>query len=585
MAVVSYTNVAKDELEEKIRRLGKANFLLSAPHFVGTIDAFLNQYLFLPFGAAHMGYVGGRPKLVGEPYGQWRTPKAIADNNPKGASSTLFFDCYSVGLTGAFRVDKTPRKSGAYLKPAEEVKPTNASKILKMKQYLWSLGFALQSDANYISYATLTSSEYLTQSFVRRFPVIVVDEAQDMTEVQHAILDHLRNFGQQHIVLIGDEYQAIYEWNTAKPKLFLDKRADPDWNSTSVDETFRCSAAICSFLTNMAADGSALRPAKGGKNENYEEPVQIRPYGTEHEREDVQLAIDELAKSLSDKDPHDGNIEGVKTIAVLARSREGASSLQAQFSGARTMPGAQPVWDDRLTKDYLRVIYHLLNRDLYAAAGAYETILLNGSEYASKTEMRAELQREWANAKSFNPLGYRVSLFEDLSRIRAVLPTSGNAAISDCAAYCDVDLNALSRATLAAIKKDCRGFSAAAKRNQDRSLFSLFVGKDERMVYDHPMVDNVRIVFSTVHGVKGETYDGVIFHTKETTGNCTCSSRTNKWAKVLQHSLVECETKRIAYVALSRAAQMLFVLAPVSSVDAWRVLAQESLDAYAVLDP
>src|SRR6266571_6768111 len=54
LAVVSYTNVAKDELELKIRRLGKANILLKAPHFVGTLDAFVNQELFLPFGAPIM---------------------------------------------------------------------------------------------------------------------------------------------------------------------------------------------------------------------------------------------------------------------------------------------------------------------------------------------------------------------------------------------------------------------------------------------------------------------------------------------------------------------------------------------------
>ena len=54
MAIVSYTNVAKDELEFKIRHLGKANILLKSPNFVGTLDAFVNQQLFLPYGAPIM---------------------------------------------------------------------------------------------------------------------------------------------------------------------------------------------------------------------------------------------------------------------------------------------------------------------------------------------------------------------------------------------------------------------------------------------------------------------------------------------------------------------------------------------------
>ncbi|MCA1606556.1 MAG: hypothetical protein LC775_14060, partial [Acidobacteria bacterium] len=67
MAVLSYTNVAKDELEAKICQRSVASGLLSTPHFVGTIDSFINQYVFLPFGSRRMGYTGGRPRLVGEP--------------------------------------------------------------------------------------------------------------------------------------------------------------------------------------------------------------------------------------------------------------------------------------------------------------------------------------------------------------------------------------------------------------------------------------------------------------------------------------------------------------------------------------
>jgi superfamily I DNA/RNA helicase len=74
IALLSYTNVAKDELQDKIRKLGKAATLLQNPHFVGTVDAFINQHIFLPHATKPMAFTGGdRPTLVGEPYQQWKT--------------------------------------------------------------------------------------------------------------------------------------------------------------------------------------------------------------------------------------------------------------------------------------------------------------------------------------------------------------------------------------------------------------------------------------------------------------------------------------------------------------------------------
>ena len=225
MAVLSYTNVAKDELELQIRRLGKANTLLSSPHFVGTLDAFINQMLFLPFGAHIMQYTGARPALVGEPHRQWKSSWQLYRTRPDGAYSPQFFDCYSIGLNGIpFLVDNMPRQIKADVwARAKQVARSNADNILSMKKHVWRNGMALQSDAAYIAYQALLASAELTKALVGRFPVLVVDEAQDMTEIQHALIDHLIAAGHKHMILVGDENQAIYEWNTARPQLFVAK--------------------------------------------------------------------------------------------------------------------------------------------------------------------------------------------------------------------------------------------------------------------------------------------------------------------------------------------------------------------------
>jgi hypothetical protein len=567
MAVVSYTNVAKDELEHKVRGRD-GNALLSPPHFVGTIDAFLNQYLFLPFGAKHMAYAGGRPRLVGEPHGQWRVPDGLWGGSPANAYKPPYFDCYGFDADGEpVQLREGQMADGKKIYPVSD---GNRRKITAMKQYIWSRGYALQNDANYIAYALLANSDSLTQATINRFPVIVVDEAQDMTEVQHALLDHLRASGQKHIVLIGDEYQAIYEWNTARPQFFLDKKRDEDtWHPKTISETFRCSPAISSMLSNMAAGDVKLSPSTKGKNQHYLDPVQVVECDPADDKA-IRAAIDEMARRLHDREPHDDGAS-VKTVAVLSRGKDDLPRLQGLLTGSAARPSGQIVWGNRLSKDYLRVVHCLLANDLHAAMAAYETLLFNeAGTYASKADMRAALTRRWAGDAG-SVADYRIAMFADLQPIRAALPGQTDPTIADCAACCSATLTALPAGKLAGIKADCVRLGAAT--DQNRPLASVFAAKGERMDIRHPTYGSVRLLFSTIHGVKGETHDGVIFYTKPTVGKpCSCRDRASGWKKLLQHDLVNCESKRLAYVALSRAAQLLTVLAPESTAAAWSAL-------------
>jgi ATP-dependent exoDNAse (exonuclease V) beta subunit len=63
--------------------------------------------------------------------------------------------------------------------------------------------------------------------------------------------------------------------------------------------------------------------------------------------------------------------------------------------------------------------------------------------------------------------------------------------------------------------------------------------------------------------------DGVIFYAKKRVFACGCPQSAATWQKILEHNLVECETKRIAYVALSRAAQSLTIVAPNALTQTW----------------
>jgi superfamily I DNA/RNA helicase len=579
MAVVSYTNVAKDELEVKIRRLGQANMLLKPPHFVGTLDAFVNQQLFLPYGAQIMQCAAGRPVLVGEPYQQWNSPWGLHNTRPAGAYATRFFDCYSVGLDGTpFVIDSTPREVRVGVKaPAKQVTASNAPNILSMKKHVWRQGMALQSDATYIAYQALCASPALTRALAGRFPVLVVDEAQDMTEIQHALVDHLVAAGHQHVILVGDENQAIYEWNTARPQLFIAKSASTTWQSKALTESFRCSPAICAALTAMADDGIVLKSAPGAKNSTYNDPVEIRSYDPGHDIEVVHKAITSVTQALSGRSPHTGNPAGLKSVAVLARSAKDARQLQAEFNGVTINAAERTVWNSTLTRDYLKVIHLLKRGDVYTAAGSYEALLRRAGNHGSIADMRtAHMAKRGIVAT--DTIGYRVALLRDLRQIASAIPTAAELKISDCGRCCAASLGLVDSFQLAAIRQDCDGFASSVKKDQDRLLSTLFADRDARTWLSHPNCPDVQLIFSTAHGVKGETYDGVVFYTKKRVLQCGCPHSAAAWRNILTHSVVDCETKRIAYVALSRAAQMLVIIAPADDINQWQAYTTQDDD-------
>ena len=573
IAMLSYTNVAKDELADKIQRQGTAHNFLRSPHFAGTLDAFVNQYIFLPFGTSVM-HCAGRPRLVGEPFGTWHANGRLVKGTNDRFSS-LFFDCYSLTAGGyPYVADPNVRKvDDTKVRPAALVTPDNAPKIINMKRAIWRQGEATQNDANYLALEALRASPALTRSLIKRFPAFIVDEAQDLTEIQHGLLDHLVASGHQHVVLVGDQHQAIYEWNTARPQLFIAKMQTPPWKSSTLADSFRCSPAICAALSKLGEESLTITAAAEGKNIHYPAIVDVATYAKDTIADDLTKAIDHLAKHLGASSSHQGDMT---TIAVLTRSTSDAPYLQAAYAGVAAQAAKPALWEPGvLTKDFLRVIHHLMRADIAAAFSAYEALLLKTKpELVSRSELRKAISRA-AQTDGANLAAYRIAVMSDVLALRDRLPPDLQTpmTISDCAGLTDVSLRWINATRRRDIGAELTSFGVGGeKESQNRPIAAIFTSTAERSYLPIPGHENMRVLFSTVHGVKGETYDGVIFSVKRTTKACGCPASSTAWKSIFGHPLVECETKRIIYVALSRAARALTVFTPPTTARVWQGL-------------
>lgn len=69
-----------------------------------------------------------------------------------------------------------------------------------------------------------------------------------------AIIDIFSQCGAESIMLIGDPDQAIFEWNTANPRLFMEKYNSPNWHSLDLLENRRSSESICRLANRLSGN-------------------------------------------------------------------------------------------------------------------------------------------------------------------------------------------------------------------------------------------------------------------------------------------------------------------------------------------
>lgn len=70
-------------------------------------------------------------------------------------------------------------------------------------------------DFGYYFYRIISDSDVLLKIYQEKYPVIIVDEFQDLSDLQFEIVKRLKGDG--YLVVFADELQQIYEWRGASP--------------------------------------------------------------------------------------------------------------------------------------------------------------------------------------------------------------------------------------------------------------------------------------------------------------------------------------------------------------------------------
>lgn len=499
IAAISFTNAAWQEIERQVTEYFQIESPIPYPHFLGTIDSFINKFIFLPFGHLVMK-CKSRPVLVGEPHGPW-TGRYFSEK---------FFDKISYSKEGTLY---------AISKVGMPKNWQNNQEIVKAKNRLVKAGYVNQEDANYYGMKILEDYPQISKAITCRFPMLMVDEAQDTSEIQMKIIDHLIDNGLNEVMLVGDPDQAIFEWHDAKPHLFIEKKKNWSENSIVLNENRRSSQNICNFTCRL----SSLKKTSIAINNNVKD-CKFIPTVSTYDPANMTKLIENF-KSLC----NDYKIEFTpNNVAIIYRSK----SIFNSITGIKEIASNKYPWhdDDPYCKDFAKGKYLFDNGDFKRG---FNLILkafikkVNSSHYCSSKDIEKFVEKcRFVETRKY--------IFEFIN----LLPGT-NCSIGDW----------IESSNKAFSKKGLR-FDFQIKRTCNHLLFAELFGMDNMQITESYKL-------GTIHSIKGETFEAVLVILKTKGIGQLYKTMLEENVKIQ-----DCEELRIVYVGITRPRRLLMLAVP-----------------------
>ncbi|HEY5535457.1 MAG TPA: ATP-dependent helicase [Ignavibacteria bacterium] len=541
IAALSFTNVACNEILSKLDHDFGIKFLIDHPHIITTLDSFINQYIFLPFGHLCMMSIR-RPILVGEPYSLWNIQRPFNNYDQYFDKTTFNIDGYLMMISPAqafhFKWDYYNKKG--------EVNG-HIQNIINTKHHYFKKGFANQSDANFIALMTLERFPLIARNIANLFEYYIIDEAQDTDEIQMKIIETLQKFGTDNIMLIGDRDQAIFEWNNAKPEIFDNKYKE--WGKILLDENRRSSQKICNFIRHLSSFEMTESINSAVKTYDFE-PLILGYKRKQKKLDDWIVSPTESIQSF-DKimtyfcaicEEHQIPINK-QSVAVLYRGNSLSELIRIQKEAFEfnESPWLQNCLHDKniikgkhlYENGNFKEGYKLLEKGFIEAIKKQS----NNNFYCTN-EIIEDFIAEKGGFKNFRTfLFYLINL----------LPSTFDRLLSEWV----VDANENLKAQKIELK--------IASKNADIKIDSLFGGNLKSDLYP--------FYFGTVHSVKGKTFEAVLLILGKKAG----MNYVNMLSKNLNEIKPEYQEElRIVYVGISRPRKILLLSVPEEDVTQWK---------------
>ena len=531
IAFLSFTNDAKDTIDDRIKKY--CTDKISSKHFIGTFSSFVHQYISQPFGYYQYDELKSKKDasftLVERDTEanshQWL--KHYRVNFPADPGKEIFAHNIVPSCKVKWIVDETPIINYYQLDYLQKV--INKKRKERGNQYLYgqdyfikmveeakskfySDGFANFEDMNFIAVKVLKNDK-LCELISKRFPLIFVDECQDLSYVELVLLYKLIKMGTK-VHLVGDLNQAIFSFKEAFPDR-TEKFVNKFFKTYKLTNNFRSTQHIVDFSVKLRKSGSAIQ----GNLEGDIPPLYF-------EYEDECTLVESFESIL------DNYSISINNSIVLSRGQSIIDKIKSSNKALdkhRIIKAIQ-LWQNNTIEDKKEAMI-LLSKEITKWLETQTSAALQyycPKDYCDSVfDWRIAL-RNIMNELCDNP---SINSFDGLTysewykSAKEIIPSIINRCVKECFSINSFDFESIKSKIIA--PKGTAKESIDTTNNASSSEISI----------------------KTVHSAKGETYDAVLFVSGKTK-----ASKESYWKNWLDN---ETEPNRIAYVASTRPRQLL----------------------------
>lgn len=317
VAVLSFTNEATSTIRDRIFKFYPHN--LPARHFVGTLSSFLFGYIAQKFGYK-IFRKNCRDKdkafilvdIDSSIYSNfwlenYKLDFPTPNDKPKIYANQIVFRCSDsmwyiktadefIDLAHYYNLPEEQE----YLSKLRNYKKNDKlfgyeyfeQKVNECKLKFWEDGFANFEDMISISIYCLQDNQ-IRENLAQKFPLIMVDECQDLSASELMILDCLQAAGTK-IHLVGDLNQAIYSFKGAKPEFLNNHIKDNNYSIYSLTNNFRSTQKI----VDVASSLQNIKLIIKGKTESLIGGDDVKYIEYDNEKEAIEK-YEHILKSLN----------------------------------------------------------------------------------------------------------------------------------------------------------------------------------------------------------------------------------------------------------------------------------------------
>lgn len=238
VAVCSYTNVGADRIASTLA--SDHGVYLDPRHFNGTLHRLLLRYVVYPF--AHLAGAGAPVRMW---HGTW--PRVKFQRDPK---RQVPLDAFRRDPDGNLVLISPPRWVG---RNGEEVAADLSQEVAARKAgILKAYGATTPDDAMWIALQILRHLREVADAVAGRFQELLIDEAQDTSQLQLACVKELRETGRlESLVMVGDLEQSIFEYQGSSAEACRRFATDCGLRTIELQENHRCSQKLCDVAAHF----------------------------------------------------------------------------------------------------------------------------------------------------------------------------------------------------------------------------------------------------------------------------------------------------------------------------------------------